>query len=297
MSTTSEAPRWNDLHSTELPGIRSLMAFDDKILAVTLACEVRLIQGGQLMGEWKLISDQEKASALERVRSVSLFPDRSGFFAAAGTSLWKVSFDMEDPVWVRRMKESFGFLHNSPYAVVALPNGRLWASTDNGDLGLLEGNGGFLKRRSDNHSPHHAFLVPGGIAGADGNSICVWDIESLKRTKTLPQDGHVFNLIAHPRLPLVAVKVDASVMTWDVEKGECLNSFPVAPGLGVFAWHPLADCIAVGVDQGVEVVSCEGRVLSKHHDEGMRYLSAAFEPGGEAMYIGCDDGSIRMVRM
>lgn len=295
MSTTSESPRWMDLHSTELPGIRCLHAFDDKLLAVTLACEVRLIQGGQILGEWTLLSDQEKSSALERVRSVSLLPDHSGFYAAAGTSVWKIYFDDPEPYWVKRLKETFGFLHNSPYTAVALDNGRVWTSADTGDIFLVEGNGALLKRRSDNHSPHHAFRTPDGIVGADGTAICLWDTESLKRIQTLPQDGHIFNLVNRPGSSLAAAKVDGEVLVWDVPAGKLVSRIVVSPGLGVFAWNPQTDGIAVGVDQGIEVWSASGVLLSKHLADDVRYLSAGFSADGRSLYIGCDDGSIRMV--
>lgn len=296
MATTTELPRLIDIDSRDLPGIRTLIELDNgDLLAGTLASEVRLISQGQLRGEWSLISDQGKASALERIRALSLFGDQSGFYAAAGVSLWRVNFGEAEPVWSTRIKESFGFMLNSPHTALTLPGDLLWTSTDSGEIQVRSSTGAILRRRSDNHSPHHAALLADGrVAGADGTALCVWDAETLKRQVYLPQEGSIFSFVACPRTARAAIKVDGSVLIWDLKSEEKIGRFAAAPGLGLMGWSAAADILAIGVDDGLLLHFLDGsphKMLRAR--SGARILCMAFGLTGEFVFVGCDDGSIQ----
>jgi WD40 repeat protein len=296
MASTTEAPRMLDVDSRDLPGIRTLTELPNgDLLAGTLASEVRLISQGELKGEWLLISDQRKASALERVRAISLLPGATGFYAAAGIAVWRVQFDQPDPEWSIRVRESFGFLLNSPHTAITLPDDRLWTSTDSGELQLRSSTGAILRRRSDNHSAHFAALLKDGrIAGADGTTLCVWDAETLKRHQYFPQTGTIFSFAASPTQPMVAIKVDGRILVWDLASEEIAHSFPVEPGLGLLAWRGEDDLLAIGVDDKLHLCSLTGEVQHIFAARaGARILSAAFAANREHIYVGCDDGSIQ----
>lgn len=285
-----------DIDSRDLPGIRTLTELPNgDLLAATLASDVRLISKGELAGEWVLVSDQGKASALERVRQVSLLPGDSGFYAAAGIALWRVEFDQPDPIWSLRVRESFGFLLNSPHTAISLPSDKLWTSTDSGDIQLRSSTGAVLRRRSDNHSPHHAALLADGrVAGADGTTLCVWDAETLKRVVYLPQTGSIFSFAASPTKPWAAIKVDGRIAIWNLDQEEILHDFAVAPGLGLLGWRSEDDLLAIGVDDNLHLCTLEGEV--RHifaARSGARILSVAFGRNREHVFVGCDDGSIQ----
>ncbi len=264
---------------------------------------VRIWSGTELIYELDVNTKNQKAQTLDRIRSVEFAADGSQFFVACGHKLQAFRTDDGRRQWVQTLPRFLGFLFASPYCVDAASDGRIAVSNDNGTFGLRDSFGRKLRQWKHNATPRWVRFAndEAHLIGSDSFSIRLWDCETGETVKGYSSDERIYNLVASRSEPIFAVRTLHSIQLYHFENSEPIAIIPSMTGMPLISFSHDGGILAASGEHGISIWQVsESGVSETEVDSGKQIdvadasvLSLAFSADGEAIIVGCSDGSVR----
>jgi WD40 repeat protein len=270
----------NGINQIATSSDKRVIAYSNVSLLVTVEHE------GSVIFQRDFTSTNDKIRPTQRVRGLGFSSDGRLLYLAAGDELSALDWQTGQVEWKYVAPRSFGFMIISPTAI-ALHDGLVAASFDNGSIGVWTGDGVLQSLWRDNDAPRQLSFSADGkrIIGTDSFSLCAWDRENGTRLLKMRLRDRAYGFASSKSQNLIALRGLSSVDLRSSHSGVIEASLPTTTGLPLVAWHPTEDVLAVTGTHEVNVFDSRGvqHAQSRFDDAA---ISICFTSDGSRLLVG-----------